>query len=270
MVGFMSILIFSGVFYGVYARFREQVCIVVCPYGRLQGALLDPNSVIVAYDYKRGEPRGKLSKAAELKQGDCIDCNQCQMVCPSGIDIRNGTQLECIGCTACIDACNDIMRKISKPEGLIRHTSENAIKHGVRFKVNARVIGYSLVLFILLSTTITLLAMRSEIETTVLRTPGLLYQKQGENISNIYTVQMVNKTMKDIPVEVRIHEPKGNIKWVGDGITNLVSQTVSNGEFFLYIPKSEITKTKTKVKFDIYSNGKKISEAESSFLGPNN
>lgn len=103
MVGFVSILVFSGVFYGVYARFREQVCIVVCPYGRLQGALMDPNSVIVAYDYKRGEPRGKLTRKNETL-GDCIDCNQCQMVCPSGIDIRNGTQLECIGCTACIDA----------------------------------------------------------------------------------------------------------------------------------------------------------------------
>jgi cytochrome c oxidase accessory protein FixG len=270
MVGFIAILVFSGVFYGVYARFREQVCIVVCPYGRLQGVLMDPNSVIVAYDYKRGEPRGKLTKAQENKQGDCIDCYQCQAVCPSGIDIRNGSQLECIGCTACIDACNDIMLKINKPSGLIRHTSENAIKHGVRFKINARVIGYSAVLFVLMAATIILLAMRSDIETTVLRTPGLMYQKNGDTISNLYNIQLVNKTFKDLPIELRLREPKGEIKWVGNGINDLENQSVAQSVFFLIIPKSEITKTKTKVKFDIFSNDKKIDDAESSFLGPNN
>src|SRR4029079_2130521 len=101
--GFFAILIFSAVFYGVYAWFREQACTVVCPYGRLQSVLLDRNSMLVAYDYRRGEPREKFKKnrPAELAIGDCIDCFQCVKVCPTGIDIRNGTQMECVGCTAC-------------------------------------------------------------------------------------------------------------------------------------------------------------------------
>ncbi|MEO8148217.1 MAG: cytochrome c oxidase accessory protein CcoG [Bacteroidia bacterium] len=269
--GFISILVFTGVFYGVYARFREQVCIVVCPYGRLQGVLLDPNSIIVGYDYRRGEPRGKLTKAKENNLGDCIDCHHCVEVCPTGIDIRNGTQLECINCTACIDACNSIMDKISKPQGLIRYTSENAIKKGIRFKVTSRIIGYSVVLFVLLSTLTTLLALRNDIETTILRTPGLMYQKtDAQHISNIFNIQLVNKTFGDIPVELRVVEPKGEIKWVGNGIDNLKKESVAAGEFFLILPKSEIVKTKTKVKFEVYSNGKKIDDAETSFLGPNN
>ncbi|HOA38464.1 MAG TPA: 4Fe-4S binding protein, partial [Flavihumibacter sp.] len=105
--GFLSLVVFSSVFYAVYAFFREQACTVVCPYGRLQSVLLDRNSVIVAYDYKRGEPRGKAKP--DVTVGDCVDCYQCVRVCPTGIDIRNGTQMECVGCTACIDACDAIM-----------------------------------------------------------------------------------------------------------------------------------------------------------------
>ena len=266
-VGFISILAFSGIFYGVFAHFREQACIVVCPYGRLQGALLDPNSVIVGYDYKRGEPRGKVGKVT----GDCIDCHQCVQVCPTGIDIRNGTQMECINCTACIDACDSIMDKVHKPHGLIRYTSENAIKKGIKFKVTPRIIGYSVVLFILLGTLSTLLAMRSDIETTVLRTPGLLYQKpDAEHISNLFSIEMVNKTFGDIPIELKPVQPAGEIKWVGNGITVIKKESVSQSVFFLIVPKSEITKTKTKVKFEVWSGGKKIDEAETSFLGPNN
>lgn len=271
IAGFISILLFTGVFYGVYARFREQVCIVVCPYGRLQGVLLDPNSVIVGYDYRRGEPRGKLTKISENKLGDCIDCHQCVQVCPTGIDIRNGTQLECINCTACIDACNSIMEKIKKPLGLIRYTSENAIKNKRKFKVTPRIIGYSIILTLLFVTLVSFLAMRSAIETTILRTPGLLYQKTADGrISNLFSIEMINKTFGEIPVELKVVEPKGEIKWVGNGIHNLKKEAVSQSVFFLIIPKSEIKKTKTKVKFEVYSNGKKIDKTETNFLGPNN
>lgn len=269
--GLISMLLFTGVFYGVYAHFREQVCIVVCPYGRLQGVLLDPNSVVIGYDYKRGEPRGKLMKGAEHTTGDCIDCHQCVHVCPTGIDIRHGTQLECINCTACIDACNDIMDKVNKPRGLIRYTSENAISKGIKFKVTPRIIGYSVVLFILFTTLATLLSTRSNIETTVLRTPGLLYQKPDSlHISNLFNIQLVNKTFDDMPVEVRLVEPKGAIKWIGNRIDKIEKDYVSQGVFFIVIPRSEITKTKTLVKIEVYSNGKLIDDTETSFLGPNN
>ncbi|MGZ5253931.1 MAG: cytochrome c oxidase accessory protein CcoG, partial [Flavitalea sp.] len=149
--GLLAIVIFSGIFYGVYAYFREQACTVVCPYGRLQSVLLDQNSMIVAYDYKRGEPRGKASKKAELNLGDCIDCHACVRVCPTGIDIRNGTQMECVGCTACIDACDDIMLKLDLPKGLIRYASENNIKEGTNLKYSGRMRFYTIVLILLAS-----------------------------------------------------------------------------------------------------------------------
>src|SRR5690606_5213797 len=119
MGGFTAIVIFTSVFFFVYAWFREQVCTAVCPYGRMQGVLLDRDSIVVAYDYVRGEPRAKFKKNKERTQGDCIDCFQCVKVCPTGIDIRNGTQLECVNCTACIDACNHMMEAVGLPTGLI-------------------------------------------------------------------------------------------------------------------------------------------------------
>src|ERR1022692_4100988 len=171
----VSLLIFTSVFFFVYWWFREQACIVVCPYGRLQGVLLDRNSIVVAYDHKRGEPRGKLKKADDhdckcldckedgacksidqmlakiAPQGDCIDCLACVRVCPTGIDIRNGTQLECVNCTACVDACDTIMDSIHKPAGLIRYASENSIQKGVKLKFTTRIKAYTAVLTLLLT-----------------------------------------------------------------------------------------------------------------------
>jgi len=267
----ISLVIFTAVFYGVYTKFREQACIVVCPYGRLQGVLLDKNSVVIAYDYNRGEPRGKLHKGEVRTNGDCIDCHQCVQVCPTGIDIRNGTQMECVNCTACIDACDAIMDKIEKPRGLVRYTSEEAIKTGKKFKVTTRIIGYSIVLSVLLGVLITLLANRTDVEATILRTPGMLFQKQENNqVSNLYNVKIINKTFKDMPIEVRILEPKGTIKWVGNGITNLKEQDISEGEFFAILDKSLIKSTKTEVHIQILSNGVVVDETTTNFIGPTN
>lgn len=134
--GLLAILIFTFLFYAVFAHVREMVCIVACPYGRLQAVLLDKKLIVVAYDNLRGEPRGKLQKYLPLNisaekvvvHGDCIDCNLCVQVCPTGIDIRNRTQLECVNCTACIDACDMVMDKIEKPRGLIRYDSLKGIE----------------------------------------------------------------------------------------------------------------------------------------------
>ena len=129
--GFIAMLIFSGVFYFVFAWLREQVCIAICPYGRMQGVLLDKSSITVAYDWVRGEPRTKIKKGqSPVGAGDCIDCNLCVKVCPTGIDIRNGTQLECVNCTACIDACDEVMEKVGRPKQLIRYDSLNGIESG--------------------------------------------------------------------------------------------------------------------------------------------
>ena len=133
---FIKLLVFTGVFYFVFAWFREQVCIIACPYGRLQGVLLDNKSIVVAYDHERGENRQKLRKEEirdEKGFGDCIDCKQCVLVCPTGIDIRNGTQLECINCTACIDACDEIMDTVGFEPGLIRYASEMILRQEKNF-----------------------------------------------------------------------------------------------------------------------------------------
>lgn len=267
--GLLAILLFTGVFYGVYARFREQACIVVCPYGRLQGVLLDKNSVVIAYDYKRGEPREKLRKDQQRKAGDCIDCHQCVHVCPTGIDIRNGTQLECVNCTACMDACDDIMDKTGKPRGLIRYTSENAIALKQKFKITPRIIGYSVLLFVLATTLLTLLALRSDFEATVLRTPGQLFQRlDNDRISNLYNIKAVNKTFDAVPVTVELIEPKGVIKWVGMGMKEIPGQGLAEGEFFIVLNRAQIKANKTIVVIELKTGNKTVKKIKTSFLGP--
>lgn len=271
MVGFSALLVFTGVFYGVFSRFREQACIVVCPYGRLQGVLLDRNSIVVGYDYARGEPRGKIRKDAVRREGDCIDCKQCVQVCPTGIDIRNGTQLECVNCTACIDACNSIMDKVGFKKGLIRYTSEDIIANKKKFHFTPRIIGYSVVLVLLLSTVTTLLAFRSDTETTILRTRGQLYQTISENkISNLYNVDVVNKTYHDLPLELKIKTIRGEIKYVGNELNHVKRDSIVTAEFFLILPESEITGLKTPVVLQVISNGKVLEEVKTNFLGPSN
>jgi len=266
---FIPLIAFTGIFYGVYVRFREQVCLVVCPYGRLQGVLLDRDSVVVAYDYKRGEQRGKIHKTEKRELGDCVDCKLCVNVCPTGIDIRNGTQLECINCTACIDACNSIMDNVGFKRGLIRYTSENAIVKKQKFRITTRVIGYSVILLLLLTTLSTLLAFRSDIETTVMRTPGQLFQKDGDDrVSNLYNIQLVNKTFHDLDIQLRLKSPDGEIKYVGSEITSLKKDSLAEGVFFLVLPKNEIHKTKTKVEMEVVSHGKVIDNVKTNFLGP--
>ena len=210
LAGLISVSVFSLVFYGVYAFFREQVCTVVCPYGRLQGVLLDSNSMVVAYDYKRGEPRSKFSKKAEIPHGDCVDCFQCVKVCPTGIDIRNGTQMECIGCTACIDACDNIMTKINRPTGLIRYASENAILNKEPLRYSGRMKFYSGIIGCLLITLSFLLMTRKDIDATIIRTPGLLYQQRaGDSISNLYNIRVANKTVFNIPLTLKLENIAG-------------------------------------------------------------
>jgi cytochrome c oxidase accessory protein FixG len=267
--GLTSILVLTGVFYGVYAYFREQVCIVVCPYGRLQGVLLDKKSVVVAYDYERGEPRGKIKKNELRTKGDCIDCFQCVKVCPTGIDIRNGTQLECINCTACIDVCNHMMNKVGLPKGLIRLDSEEGIQNKQPFKFTARIIGYCAVLFVLLGSLTYGFSSRTDIEATVLRTPGLLYQKYPDgHISNLYSVKLINKTHKNIPTKLKLEGLKGEIRMIGDSDLNVKKEDFASGGFFLIFNEATIKSRKTKVEIGVYSGSKKIATVKTIFMAP--
>lgn len=269
--GFAAILIFTLVFFGVYAFIREQVCTNICPYGRLQSVLLDKNSVVVAYDYKRGEPRSKFRKIQKETDGDCIDCNACVNVCPTGIDIRNGTQLECVNCTACIDACNFIMDKVGRPRGLIRYDSENNIAEGKKFRFTAKLKGYSTILGILVVTIIALLITRKNVDGTLMRTSGLLYQERGtDSISNLYNLKLINKTIHPYQLEIRPENFAGRVELVGSKYISIQPEQQANATFFIIKPSKTITVRKEKVKIGLYQNGKKINTLTSTFMAPVN
>jgi cytochrome c oxidase accessory protein FixG len=250
---------------------RELVCIFICPYGRLQGLMLDKNSMVVAYDFVRGEPRGKLKKLEEEKpKGDCIDCKLCVNVCPTGIDIRNGTQLECINCTACIDACNEVMVKVDRPEGLIRIASINNINLGTKFSWNLRTGAYGVVLVALFGVFLYLLVTRKLVETTLLRTPGMMFQTQEEGkISNLYSIEFVNKTFDELPIDLKLIKPaKGEIRFVDGQQIMVHKESVGKSSFFLVLEESSIKKNSSEVEIEVWSNGKLIEEMKSKFNAP--
>jgi cytochrome c oxidase accessory protein FixG len=274
--GLILILIFTGIFYFVFAWFREQVCIIVCPYGRLQGVLLDNKSVNVAYDYKRGEKEEgralfkKNEDRASTKKGDCIDCSQCVHVCPTGIDIRNGTQLECVNCTACIDACDHMMESVGLEKGLIRYASEDNIENKQPFKFTLRTKAYTTVLTILIGTLITILFMRNDLEATVLRLPGQLYETKENNIiSNLYTFKLINKTTEKIPkIHFKLLSHQGDIKLIGSTDFNIKKQDYYEGTLFIEIPRKELKNVKEKIKIGVFSDEKLVETTSTNFLGP--
>jgi cytochrome c oxidase accessory protein FixG len=271
--GFIGLTAFTLIFYGVYARFREQACTVVCPYGRLQSVLLVKDSILVAYDWLHGEPRSKLKKSLlsiEEKKGDCIDCKLCVHVCPTGIDIRNGTQLECVNCTACIDACDDVMVKINKPKGLIRYSSYNAIKEGKTKLFTPRIAGYSVVLVALLSLLSFFVSTRKDIEMTVLKAPGTLYSRTDDGqITNLYQIEFINKTFEDVPLELKIESPEGaSFMRVGGPAINVPKEGILKGLYMVKIPLQFLTTTKTMVQFGVYQNTKKIVSNKVKFIQP--
>ena len=271
----IALLIFTGVFYFIYAWFREQVCIIACPYGRMQGVLLDNQSINVAYDHVRGEKeigRAKFNKnedRASSGKGDCIDCGLCVNVCPTGIDIRHGTQLECVNCTACIDECDDIMEKVGLPKGLIRYASEDEIVKKERFQFTTRMKGYTAILAILSGVLIGMLFLRNEVEATILRLPGELFRHNGDKISNIYTYKIVNKTSIDYnKVYFKLVSPKGVVKMVGKRYFKVPKEGITEGTLFIEIDQALLESDKTKLQLEIYNDQDLIDIETTNFLGP--
>ncbi len=300
---FSGIVVFSFVFYFVFSYLREQVCTTICPYGRLQGVLLDHNSIVIHYDFIRGEPRGKIQKTKPLQSpisqirkditsatalagagepsqstmlqesgqralGDCIDCRMCVQVCPTGIDIRNGTQLECINCTACIDACDEIMEKIHRPKGLIRYDSYQGIANNRRKLFTPRVIAYSAVLAALVGLNALLLSNRTDVETIVLRTPGMLFQKvDDQHLSNLYNYQVINKTKGRFPLQFKVVTNGAVLKPVGHIPDSKPTDKVE-GAFFIEMQREKLKGRNTKIVIEVYSEGKLLDRTKTNFLGP--
>lgn len=265
-----GLVIFSIVFYLVFAKLREIVCIIICPYGRLQGVMLDPNSMVVAYDHVRGEPRGKIRKNQDqAEKGDCVDCGLCVDVCPTGIDIRNGTQLECVNCTACMDACDSVMEKINKPKGLVRIDSKNNIENQQGFKFTPRIIAYSLVMLILLGASVTILATRSSVEINLLRASGHVFAENPEDgsVTNRYNLSLVNKTFEDKNFNVEVLTPHVELIRI-DKDTVLESNNEEKKIFLLKLEQEHINANEIPIEMDVYVDGELVRSFETTFLAP--
>jgi cytochrome c oxidase accessory protein FixG len=275
LTGLTFMILFTLLFYGIFARFREQACTFICPYGRFMSTLLDENTIVVAYDHKRGEKRGTLRRRETPEQrkyagqGDCIDCHQCVSVCPTGIDIRNGTQMECVHCTACIDACDTVMEKIHRPRGLIRYASLNGIERGERLRITPRLVGYAVLLLALIGLWVFLVFTRSDVQATLLRAQGALFQQMPDgHFSNLYTVKVLNKTHREMPIELKLESPVGDLFVMGRGNIVVPPEELAETSVLIELDRAVMKSGSTPLVVGVYSNGRKIQTLKTGFIGP--
>jgi cytochrome c oxidase accessory protein FixG len=294
IVGLVAIVIFSFVFYLVFARFREQACVLACPYGRMLSAMTDARTITITYDWRRGEPRQRLARGGQARGGDCIDCHQCVTVCPTGIDIRDGIQLECVNCTACIDACNAVMVRVGRPEGLIRLTSHHAIAtagagsvgpalprtgrarslasraaHAAKEGLSARAVAYTAVWLVLAGSVAVLLEGRRDLDVLILRQPGTLYTSvTGGDIANFYTVQALNRTGRSQAFTIDVVEPRGaTIATLGQ-LGEVAPYGLVESRVMLRIHPAALAGPSTHVRFSVRADDGVVQTIDSSFLGP--
>jgi len=240
MGGFTVVMVTTGLIFFDFAYFREQMCTVICPYARIQSVLLDPKSLLIGYDAKRGEPRSK-GKAQGSGHGDCIDCQACVVTCPTGIDIREGLQLECIACGQCADACDSIMKRINKPPGLIRYTSQAALKAGEPTRLlRPRVAIYALSLLGLIASLLLLGSRTPSSEVTILRGLGAPFSESGAEVVNQLRLKIRNRTEKTQQFRVEVvGMPRAKV--VAPELPLVVppsEQAIAN--FFVVAPRSEL------------------------------
>lgn len=261
-----------------FGFFREQMCTIACPYARFQSVLQDRDSLIVSYDPARGEPRGRRTRDQRKKEteqiaiglGDCIDCGACVRTCPTGIDIRQGLQMECVGCTQCIDACDAIMDGIAKPRGLIRYTSENEIEGQESKIVRPRVIAYSVLLVGLLVAFTTVLSMRTPIEVNVGRTVGAPFTLLPDGqVTNRLRFRVQNRTGKDASYTVEAVEPSGlELKMVGRPQLDVAAGATGRVEAWVVAPAAVFRDGESLATFKVSSDEDHQTTAEFLLLGP--
>lgn len=267
--GLASIILFTLVFYFVYAYVREIVCTAICPYGRLQGVMIDNQTTCVGYNYNRGEPRTKHQKQiATGTCGDCIDCKLCVQVCPTGIDIRNGIQMECINCTACIDACDAVMEKINKPKRLIGFYTLDEIEGRATDKKNTKAVVYSIVLAVLMGAFTYMLFSRAIINSTLLRAKGTSYIMRNDGtVANLYNLNLTNKTNAPLPFELQVTDESYSLLAVNH-IKEIKPGEDIHLSFFLIRPKDQIVQYKSKTAIEVVSDEKVIETLKTTFIAP--
>jgi cytochrome c oxidase accessory protein FixG len=251
-----------------FGYFREQFCIIMCPYGRLQSALTDDDTINIGYDAVRGEPRGAKGKA----EGDCIDCKRCVQVCPTGIDIRNGLQLECIGCTACIDACDDVMTRLERPKGLIRYDSFNAFGGKGHRWLRPRVYAYCVFAVLGVAAMFTVASMKLRpFHLTVTHSGAVGFLVDASSVRNIYKLRLINKRSEPVILKVRLGEgtPEGYAISGGEASYKLGANEETTRSCIVEVPLSNYMGM-AEVVFEVTSDkDEAMMQRPTSFRGPN-
>lgn len=267
---FVFMVFFNLMFFIDFTWFREQFCLIACPYGRLQSALLDEHSIIVAYDPNRGEPRQKFRKNQDRKEvGNCIDCNRCVAVCPTGIDIRHGLQMECINCTGCIDACDDIMAKTKQPKGLIRYTSIADLEGKKRKSLRPRVIAYAALLMLLWGGGTYVLTHQQPLKVQLLRPKGVSFSVTADTgmVSNHFHAKATNQSETIWQLEAKV--PPGFELVAAFSPWTIPAQQTANNQLFIRKKADQFNQEgKEKVTVTFYHQGKPLFDTEVTMLGP--
>jgi len=272
------VLFYGFATYGNAGWMREQVCIYMCPYARFQSAMFDKDTLIIAYDEQRGEPRGSRQRGIEPREaglGDCIDCTLCVQVCPTGIDIRKGLQYQCIGCAACIDVCDQVMDKMSYPKGLIRYTTEHAISGKVTHILRPRTVMYTLLLLALSAGLVYAITQRTPLELDIIRDRNSLYREMSSGlVENVYTLKVINMDVKPHRYVLEVSGETSGLKSL-ELIRNNQPIDVPSGEVLtlpvaVRIDPAELRKVANKIEFIVYAeDDPKLSRREiARFLGP--
>lgn len=255
---FIGMIVMTALFAFNFGWFREQTCLIVCPYGRLQGVLLDKLTLIVGYDKKRGEPRGRLGTSGA---GDCTNCRRCVTVCPTGIDIRDGLQLECIGCTACIDACDDQMLKISKPKGLIRYTTEAELS-GEAPRRHLRPIIYMGLSFLLICTTGVRILMRSDFNATVMRGGLMNFTVSGDTVQNYLRIRLDNTSRDTLDISALSKSVGVTVFIPPTEATRVAPLEPMEFGMFIRVPKSTFHLGTREIKLQLQAKGDRHQSSE--------
>lgn len=268
------IIFFTLATYANAGWMREQVCFYMCPYGRFQSVMMDKDTLIISYDEKRGDPRGSRKRDVDYKEqglGDCIDCQLCVQVCPTGIDIRDGLQFECIQCAACVDACDSIMDQMGYERGLVSYTTENIASHGGKFTLlRTRLIGYAIMIFIMSGIFITVLALRVPLEVETIRDRGQLFRENNEGmIENAYLLKVMNKSQESDQFRLEVIGD-AHIKLVKPILLDIPAGGQAETPVTLIADPAFLTATKYDLIFKVVSlkHTNLSKENETRFLGP--
>ncbi|MBI2377448.1 MAG: cytochrome c oxidase accessory protein CcoG [Deltaproteobacteria bacterium] len=268
VVAVVSVLMFID-----FAWFREQMCVVACPYARLQSALLDRQSLIIGYDAKRGEPRGPIRKSLQVvsnapKLGDCIECGACTKTCPTGIDIREGLQLECVGCAQCIDACDRIMEKIGRPKGLIRYTSQEALESGVKRMLRPRILIYPAIMAVLATAFVLTLRSKGPTDVTILRGISAPFVVMGDQIQNQIRVRVRNRGTEAKSYQISVEGAERSSLVTGENPLRVDGGGLVTTTLFVMSPRSEFEQGRHEVAFVVSAPNEPPVKKSYRLLGP--